>query len=637
MINRPWRTLLAGLALHLCVPVYAVLVLHAPATWVLSNALFAASITLFATGLSPKPRASLFGLGVFSSAWMLLTVALAAAWFSRGRGFDEAFFYHLDARTLVTAFEVYTAPSVVALLLLVLAFSWPLWMSGIARQSLSNRWLGMAALCAALASAAPLHSLFAFALRDPSLVEPRMPAYSPADIVTESPGIPAVGGRKKNIVLIYAEGLERSYFDQAVFGDLLPNLRALSATALDFSQVYQMPGTSWTIAGIVASQCGFPLSTLHNSANNSTMASTANPFADSRCMADILQENDYQTVFMGGADLRFAGKGQFLRTHGYDEVAGLQELEDEIAEGAPRNEWGLYDDQLFEMALGKIKRLSTSDAPWLLTVLTVDTHFPRGDPSPTCQPIAGVDDSMSQAIHCSDQLISGFIEQVRAITDSEDTIIAVFSDHLSFRTTLWRKTRQIDPRLLTFLLFDETLGPGVSDVPGSHFDVGPTLLDAAGVAFQGSLGSGLSLLSDRVTHRTGRADLRPGKQPPRPVTDSPSLFEVGLKVSPANLSMTAGKLTLVPNDNGYPFESGMFIAILDNQGRIRDTVYENDFGRLLEQHDGRAVVGVSVLEPGDRPLFFMGRLGPNPEGIRQLPFDDVLEIPADEIRRWTAD
>ncbi|MDU4747366.1 hypothetical protein [uncultured Pantoea sp.] len=66
-------------------------------------------------------------------------------------------------------------------------------------------------------------------------------------------------GPKKNIVYIYAESLERTYFDKNTFPGLTDELSDIKDKSYDFNNTIQLPGTDYTIAGIVASQCGLPL------------------------------------------------------------------------------------------------------------------------------------------------------------------------------------------------------------------------------------------------------------------------------------------------------------------------------------------------------------------------------------------
>jgi phosphoglycerol transferase len=131
--------------------------------------------------------------------------------------------------------------------------------------------------------------------------------------------ITAPTGPKRNLVLVYAESLEDAYGKPAVFGeDLLKSLR--SKRSVSFGRLQPTPGTGWTIAGIVASQCGIPLRPVIHDPND--MGASGEFLPSITCLGDILKAHGYVNVFMGGASLSFAGKGLFLRSHGYEETWG---------------------------------------------------------------------------------------------------------------------------------------------------------------------------------------------------------------------------------------------------------------------------------------------------------------------------
>ena len=65
-----------------------------------------------------------------------------------------------------------------------------------------------------------------------------------------------------NLVYIYAESLEQTYFDETIFPGLLPNLKQLKNKSIEFTDINQVHGTGWTIGGITASQCSIPLFTV---------------------------------------------------------------------------------------------------------------------------------------------------------------------------------------------------------------------------------------------------------------------------------------------------------------------------------------------------------------------------------------
>ncbi|MDM8620750.1 phosphoglycerol transferase I, partial [Escherichia coli] len=114
---------------------------------------------------------------------------------------------------------------------------------------------------------------------------------------------------KLNLVYIYGESLERTYFDNEAFPDLTPELGALKNEGLDFSHTQQLPGTDYTIAGMVASQCGIPLFAPFE---GNASASVSSFFPQNICLGDILKNSGYQNYFVQGANLRFAGKDVFL-------------------------------------------------------------------------------------------------------------------------------------------------------------------------------------------------------------------------------------------------------------------------------------------------------------------------------------
>lgn len=130
--------------------------------------------------------------------------------------------------------------------------------------------------------------------------------------------------KPKNLVLIYVESLEDTYADTHLFShNLIASLDSSSINnAYHFSDYQQAPGTGWTIAGIVSTQCGLPLRTfLKNSSGDSNTGFLNNAI----CLGDILASNGYQNIFMNGADLSFAGKGKFISSHGYTQAYGRAE------------------------------------------------------------------------------------------------------------------------------------------------------------------------------------------------------------------------------------------------------------------------------------------------------------------------
>jgi len=629
---------------HAAVPVYGVFALGAGPFWLLGSLLFAGAVVY---GMfNHRSRGALWLFGLLSGLHVFLNLSLGTSWYMQGTGFNDAFFFHFDIETFKIAASAYSGAFFSVLAYQVAAFFTPLLLASRVPGPAPNRYATATLWLAVVVLNYPLISLSGYFLaggQAASDVIPELPAAlsdaledGSAASAHDSGGIEQPNPDKaqdsrslKNIVLIYAEGLEQLYMDRETFGDVVPRLRALAAQSRQFTNVYQVNGATTTIAGIVASQCGFPLLVSTHLASNSTMTAFDKPFENERCLADILQDRGYATVYLGGAPLAFAGKGNFLRTHGYDRVLGREELMPRLEDPSYGMGWGLHDDSLFGLALEELAALEEGEKPYLLTVLTIGTHHPDGHVAASCAPLPDSDDSMLQAIYCSDQLISGFIERVRQMTDPDETLIVVFSDHLAMRNTLWDTLQEHkDRRRLTWFVLDGG-EPVVDDQPAVHFDMAPTVLELAGLENVPKIGLGRSLLAadvqlaeqDVVEYETqGLPDLG----------SSGSVLESGFQIDYARNVISVDDWSAQASVNGWPFTSGLFMLILDNEGRVLDTLFSTDFSRVIRELSGRLVVGISIHEEDSDydDQFFFGRLSEDFSQMRVAPLAGDVSVPA---------
>jgi phosphoglycerol transferase len=297
---------------------------------------------------------------------------------------------------------------------------------------------------------------------------------------------------KPNIIYLYAEGLERTYLDEKLFPGLAPNLRRLESKALAFTNITGVYGTGWTIAGMVASQCGLPLQPVANANKPGTFMPGA------YCLGDILHENGYQQSYIGGASLRFGGKGNFYTTHHFDSVFGRDQLLEALPEDTAVSEWGIYDETLFPIIEQKLSLIKNQKSPYALIALTLDTHPPHGLPSSVCEGIVYLDgsDPMLNAVHCSDRLLAQFIENLMKTEAMDNTLIVVGSDHLSLNHTAHDQLVESAKRKNLFFILGEQIDSAVIDRFASPLDIAPTLIGLMGADIE-ALNLGVDLLGDR--------------------------------------------------------------------------------------------------------------------------------------------
>ncbi len=293
-----------------------------------------------------------------------------------------------------------------------------------------------------------------------------------------------------NLVYIYAESLERTYFDESIFPNLMNNLKAIKSESTEFTNIHQVARTRWTIGGMTASQCAIPLFT---SSKGNSMRGVDSFLSGASCLGDVLKSLDYHLVFMQGSSIDFSGLREFYSTHEFDEIYGVDDLKNELADKNYMNGWGLYDDSLLAMAYGKFEQLSKDSKPFALFIATIDTHHPNGMTSKSCRdiPYGDGENNILNAVHCSDRLISQFIEKIRNSKYANKTLIVLTSDHLAMKNTASDLLKKGTRRDL-FLIFDPKNKKYISvDKAGSMFDVSPTVLHKLGVMTDLGLGRNL--------------------------------------------------------------------------------------------------------------------------------------------------
>ena len=468
------------------VPALLVLVLALPALLVAGDITLAAGVrwgasaalmTAFVLSLAGRGRVVRLGLAGLVTLFVLANMALALSFITQGKPFNDAFFAHLDRTTLEMAWRT-DGLRLAAMAVYVLAVPVVIYALTARPSALGGRigpvrlFQNLAVLLLSLVLSYPIA---AFADYRSMKAETSARLLEEIERVRAEPRRAAAAmGERRNLVIVYLESVEDTFFDTTLFPGLVPNLTALrEEEGVWFSEMRQYPGTGWTIAAIVASQCGVPL--LSEMWGNDIFENVDNPFAQVTCLGEYLGEAGYKTAFVGGATLRFAGKGAFLKDNGYDIRLGLDELPNTGA-----HKWGLYDNDTFAHAKALFDGLAVGEAPFLLSVLTLDTHFPDGMPSPGCKPYADDALPMLDAVHCADQLVADFVAHVRSSGVGENTVIAILSDHLFMEGEV-KDMLDKGVRNPFFFVLDPGRAARKREGVYTHFDVAPTLLEAAGM------------------------------------------------------------------------------------------------------------------------------------------------------------
>lgn len=151
---------------------------------------------------------------------------------------------------------------------------------------------------------------------------------------------------------------------------------------------------------------------------------------------------------------------------------------------------------MLDVAYGDFERLSEAGKPFLMGFITLSTHSPNGFISKSCEDLYynASDARMLRAVHCTDKLISEFIEKIRSSKYGKDTIIIVQNDHPLFYSgdiggdfgDKLKGSKDL------FIIFDEDLnGEFTIDKRGTSFDTFTTVLGYLGILDEMNFGRNL--------------------------------------------------------------------------------------------------------------------------------------------------
>jgi phosphoglycerol transferase MdoB-like AlkP superfamily enzyme len=312
-----------------------------------------------------------------------------------------------------------------------------------------------------------------------------------------------------DIVIVYMEGIERTFERQEHFGNVFDPLKKYEAMGVSFTDVRQVRGTGWSLAGLVATQCGLPLAP-NGLRNVSNFEDQIDFLGSITCLPDLLADLGYaNTFFVGGAE-QCCGFNNLFSTHAIDNVYDRNRLKTlySAEEFEAAFEAYIVDDQMiFDAAMNVYDSQVFSDQPMLFMVETYGPHGAASVLSRGCTASgnAEIAPNPASAVTCTLKDMDVFLDHVKTNRRGRPTIFLLASDHLNHDPVI---TAQFDvrERSNTVIMFGidaaEPLVPAGTkiDRPSSMPDVFPTLLAYAGFAGPNAMaGLGRSLFGDTQT------------------------------------------------------------------------------------------------------------------------------------------
>lgn len=286
-----------------------------------------------------------------------------------------------------------------------------------------------------------------------------------------------VAQKGKNLVVIYCESLEANFLQNKNFADEVPNLNNLVAQGWQSYANYKcLDGADWTVGALYATQTGLPA---YLGANSDTLFGGVRQ-TGAVSYAGVLKQAGYKNLLLSNGDMNFAGTGNIMNCFGY-EVKGHDKCQDAV-----KTVWGVHDYDLFRMAKAEYTKLAQGSEPFNLTLLTVDTHFPKGVPDKRMRPHvnANIPDGTHEfALASLDYLLGDFVKFIEAQPNGKETVIVILGDHLlmgDFRHTPIIKKFENKPRRVALLTNKANVFLG-TDKELAYYDIPQFILNLAEV------------------------------------------------------------------------------------------------------------------------------------------------------------
>ncbi len=311
-----------------------------------------------------------------------------------------------------------------------------------------------------------------------------------------------VQNKKKNLILIYVESLDQIFTDKKKYGsNLLQPLYNLKVDANEMKNFYQIPGYSFTINSLVATQCGIPAKPL-GFFEASDLKNIKNFLPNIKCLGDYTDDLNYKNLFITSDEIENFGVKYFLLNHKYldsniYDVKKLKKLGYETSNfawrGNKNKDGGMHDDVLLKASYDIIKKNLNNSEPFFMSIYTLDTHSPKGYPNPKClksmfdDPEIEKKFTIKNSVICTVSALSQFVSKISDLNEPIDIII--LGDH-AYPSSDESKSKIFNK----FILNNKT---EFNRETMNHLDFFPSLLHILGYKFkQNRLALGFNIFDE---------------------------------------------------------------------------------------------------------------------------------------------
>ena len=340
----------------------------------------------------------------------------------------------------------------------------------------------------------------------------------PADVaVAEPPSpaslVPTSESERRNVVLIHLESTRAQSvtpYDENL--DTTPFLDELAKSSLVAEQAHVvMP---WSSKANVAIICGIPPHLTHQAVYG-TITEARPGGIPTRCLADLLKDQGYNTVYFMSQTQNFENYSTLVKNFGYEDFYPLESMDKKGFEKVmyPGQEAGYEDDIMLTPSEEWLK--NHQDVPFLATYHTATPHHqyivPKWYEARYGNETFSKDELLNRYLNTlryQDYFLKRLIDQYKKLGLYENTVFIILGDHGEGFGEHGRYTHGSVPYeeglRIPLIIHDpkRVQNPVRVKEPVSQLDVLPTVADLLGYQVEGGEYQGSSLLRALPKDRT---------------------------------------------------------------------------------------------------------------------------------------
>jgi phosphoglycerol transferase MdoB-like AlkP superfamily enzyme len=228
------------------------------------------------------------------------------------------------------------------------------------------------------------------------------------------------------------------------------------------------------------------------------------------------KQSGYETIFLYGGNSGWRNVFAFAGKLGFDSVEGAGSMDPKYE----RNQWGVYDEYLFENIYNKLR--ANPGKPKFIFAMTTSNHPPYSLPAGYKKLPLEVSGALKDRItgdrklaqlrfetyQYANQKVGELISRIKASPLGQNTIIAVTGDHNFWSVFDYSSERYLDLDGVPFYLYiPRALRPADIDTGafGSHLDIMPTLYNLS-LSNREYASLGVDMLNPKAGHLAFNAD-----------------------------------------------------------------------------------------------------------------------------------